>query len=56
MEIAEFIKTVNELADNNKLFWLAGLISETWEALIDHMDELDPLAQTLVTKYSEQEI
>ncbi len=53
MKAETLIKIINERAENNRLFWVAGLARETWQVLINHIDELHEVAKIAVLHYAE---
>ena len=53
MKITVIIEEANRLAEDDALFWVAGLVREAWPILVNHYAELHPLVQVAVTHYRE---
>ncbi len=52
MNIQALIDTINDDAQANRLFWVAGLAREVWPVLLPYLDALHPWAQEAVAHYS----
>ena len=48
------IDQVNQYAKDNDLFWLAGLVRETYPVLNQYQDKLDPIVKIAVNHYADQ--
>jgi len=49
-----FIDTINEYANDNKLFWVCACARDCLDVLKNHMDELHPDAKMAVEHYLEE--
>ena len=56
MKIQLLIDMVNEQAERNELFWLAGLIKETKNVLKPYNDKLHKTAQFMLQTYLDEDI
>ena len=52
---AQIISQINQYAEQNKLFWVAGLARETWHALRLVKDQLHPVALMAVEHYEAED-
>lgn len=50
------VELINEYAEENALFWLAGLAKETLPILKNHLDELHPSARVIVQTYLDERL
>jgi hypothetical protein len=48
------VDSINDYAENNELFWVAGLAREAYPILKNHLDELHEVAQISVEHYVEE--
>ena len=54
MDVQILIDQINQDAESNRLFWVAGLAREAWSVLKNHKGKLHPSALMAVEHYEDQ--